>query len=319
MLQPRSQASLTHRAPAGQLLGTARARTLVAHALGPVAATSLALAAVACGGLKVGDHTLVAPVEGPAIESPHVPRTSSGGDDDRYPHWSVESDDGTYDSEHGEELQAEVAWARAHRDEGCFVGTKAHHVMGPSDGPVDPRLAVDGDRPRVVPHETRPRVYVGGGERCDASLDHCLQDCAWLVSRAPAAGELPVATQFIATRSGFESTQRVDGHVVKLGAGDAYQAYRSLPVTRTNVAPGTLVLVNGDWLGREAVWQLGEVESIDWYAGSLQLRDHRPGNFALSHARVAVLRYVPGGRVEYVNGFGPDRLAIAPDELILER
>jgi hypothetical protein len=181
----------------------------------------------------------------------------------------------------------------------------------PSDAPVDPWRAVNGNRPRVLPHESQP--YLDDTDAvCDAAHDHCLRDCSWLVSHElPPYRTVPVAREAEATERGFASVGYSDD--------DPYQAFRSVPVTRKNLEVGRLVLVTEDPPRVGSSWYFGYVEDIDWDAETVRLRDNRHDPYPLAWTRVAVLRYENGGQVEVVNGFSRGDVAIAPDELFLPR
>lgn len=274
-------------------------------------AAALGLALLACGGVKLGDRTLVAPVAPPALpERPAAPDVPEIGD---APDVTAGPDGLDVDDDHGPRASArltaspEVLAARAAT--GCFVADHApHDRTSPSDGPVDPWRAVDHGRPRVLPHVTGPYVD-DNAARCDAARDHCLLDCGWLVvDHGPPYTALPHADERIATSDGFEDVRDDQDFV----------AYRSLPVTRRNLAVGALVLVTDDLPHPASMWALGQVAAIDWAREVLRLQGVRR-EYALANARVAVLTYQRGRQVEVVGGLRPDQLTIRPDELFLPR
>lgn len=260
---------------------------------GPWLALAVALAA-GCGGIKVGDRTLVAPVAAPdpggAAEATAAEATSPAG-------VAVDDDQRSPDASRYVHAAARVG--------GCFVAGRAPYDRAPvSAAPVDPWQAVDGDRPRILPHAVTPGVDRGDA-LCDAHHDHCLLDCGWLVaSHGPPFGEDVRAVDLAATADGFADAP--DRPVI---------AYRSLPATRRNLAVGALALVATTPLDSIPDWTLGTVEAIDWSDGRLRLRGHR-SSYALAGARVAVLSYRPGGKVERVGALPADALTIRPDELI---
>ncbi len=267
-------------------------------------ALALALALVACGGVKLGDRTLVAPVAGPT--TPDLVEVSA-----------IRGDGTSVDDDHGygasvraqPRVTADPAVRAARAATGCFVADwHPNDRANPSSAPIDPWRAVDHGRPRVLPHATGP--YVDSDQvRCDAAHDHCLLDCAWLVTTSqPTATRLALAYERVATADGFD----------RVGTDEAFVAYRSLPVTRRDLDVGALVLVLEGLPPLDDVWTLGRVESIDWASEVLHVHGQRR-DYPLASARIAVLSYTRGGKVEVVGGLRPDQLVIRPDELFLPR
>lgn len=274
--------------------------------LGALAASS----AMACGGLEVGGRTLVAPVARPALpdrlSAPAPTGNGSGVDPSQPIMGSNESDRGIVAAER---LAPAPTTMAARAASGCFVADRRpFDRTPPSDGPVDPWRAVDGGRPRVLPHVISPSVDRGAA-RCDAAHDHCLRDCAWIVTTdVTPMTRAPSAVERDATADGFDG----------LAESDAFVAYRSLPVTRRNLDVGALVLASEELPKPGSEWLVGRVESIDWAEGSVRLEGQRRA-FELAFARRAVLGYGRGGEVHDLAGLEAAQLTVRADELILPR
>ena len=281
-------------------------RASVPALLAALAASS----ALACGGVQVGGRTLVAPVARPALpDRPSAPAMPATGSDLGPDHAIMGSNESARGIVAAERLAPAPTTMAARAASGCFVADRRPlDRTPPSDGPVDPWRAVDGGRPRVLPHVLTPSVDREAA-RCDAAHDHCLLDCGWIVTTdVTPMTRAPSATERFATADGFDG----------LASTDDFVAYRSLPVTRRNLDVGALVLV-GDELPRPgSEWLVGRVESVDWDEGSLHLDGQRRA-YDLAHARLAVLGYRRGGEVHDVAGLDDARLAVRADELILPR
>ena len=283
---------------------------------GAITAIVMTLAVAGCGGVKVGGHQIVEPVAAPAAP-PGVRHVAPDGSE----YETIAGSESPSADDAAADPQTERAWARAHRPKGCFVGTRKHHIVPASDAPVDPWLAVEGGKPRVVRHEAAPSVWTANEDEwratCTAAHDHCLADCEWLVSQRW-GDSIRTASPGTRTDEGFDGPS---GSVQDESTD--YEAFRSVPATRRNLEVGMVVLVSpvsSTWASYD--WKLGEVESIDWDAETLTLTDHRINRgepFPLAGARVAVLRYAPGGQVEVMNGLTPDRVKVRPDEVFLPR
>jgi hypothetical protein len=259
-------------------------------------ALAVAAALAACGGVKLAGHQLVAPVGAPTVAT--LPAADDGGE--------------VVASAPSRPGPAALAPRAA---TGCFVADRGFDRAPPSDAPVDPWRAVDRGRPRVLPHTTAPFVDDGEADergvhaRCTAAHDHCLRDCSWLVT-----SELPPYTttyvgEYDASEDGFGP----------YGNDGPYQALRTLPVTRRNLDVGMEVVVTAEPPHADQTWTLGEVEAIDWAAGTLALRGAPRDAYDLAWARIVVLRYVNGGTVEVVNGLTRERIELDAAELVQPR
>lgn len=188
------------------------------------------------------------------------------------------------------------------------------------DAPADPWAAVSGDQPKRRPAGDQWTVRTHDFA-CTAAHDHCLETDAW----------------FIVDQQPRPAGYQRDGEVYVLGADepfgawnavmrkhgpDRYIAYRTVPATRDNLAAGALVFgfksahpANG----RKAVedsWAHGKLASVDLAHGSYTL-EGREQPLPLSGARVAVLRWQPGGKVEIIGGKQRDQLAVRAGDVFL--
>jgi len=173
---------------------------------------------------------------------------------------------------------------------GCFIASLSpDDRTAPSQGKVDPMMAVERGQPRVLPHARTPWVNRQGAT-CDAAHDHCLMNCTWLVTTSqPPYRTPPELHERIATAEGFDG----------LADDEVFVAYRSAPATATDLSVGRLVIANSEPNASSSGWTMGEVESVDVEGGRVRLRDHRP-TYALAMTRVAVLSYARGGKVQAV-------------------
>lgn len=174
------------------------------------------------------------------------------------------------------------------------------------DRPADPWLAVVDGRPArtTLPRDRRGHRPPTGRAACDAAHDHCLRDCTWIVTQSRGGGQDHRASAFhVGPDGGFVAAP--DGTSVNPQPG--FVAYRSVPATRANLRVGALAIAvpaparDAGPTPLDAIWHVGTVASIDWSAGTLRLEGQREPYF-VSAARIAVLRYQDGGRVEALAG-----------------
>jgi hypothetical protein len=175
------------------------------------------------------------------------------------------------------------------------------------DRPADPWLAVAGGKPIAVA-KPKDRAGMMGSPRaaCDAAHDHCLRDCTWLSTAT--------ATSRRATTMHFGQDPLRPGFV----------AYRTVPVTRKNLAKGMLVAAlvdstsplrsgsitdpSGTRIANTA-WDVGIVASIEWDRNLVRLEGVTEPYY-LSGTRLAVLRYT-GDTVERIDGVDDKAPALA--------
>lgn len=181
------------------------------------------------------------------------------------------------------------------------------------DRPADPWLAVVESQPAAVSLPTDRLGMLGENRHavCDATVDHCLRDCTWLVTTADDRHRLASPFHVNAAGDFVEEEWRSRGRVNPEGL----VAYRTVPVTRANLKVGGLAMAFAGpvWDGKDPSthmtgfvrnlyrWDVGTVASIDWDSGVVWLDGHREA-FLLAAARVPVLRYTPGGEVEAIPG-----------------
>ena len=185
-----------------------------------------------------------------------------------------------------------------------------------ADAPQDPWLAVQGDQPK---RRVRDQWTVRDNEfTCTAAHDHCFEADNWIVVR----GEDLV-------RDGGKGY--VSGSVVLFGpeellyaenanvshVGPEYVAFHTVPATKANLVPGAIVF----GLGRPKVvpmsqhdlvtltWAYGVVEKVDLDVGVYQLKGYAD-TMMVQGARVAVLTWKPGGKVEIIGGKAKNALAV---------
>ena len=190
----------------------------------------------------------------------------------------------------------------------CRAATTYRHQPPYLETPVDPWIAIDGDR---------PIVFDGGKEGrrpdadCSALHDHCVRECAW----------------FVPDRRSLEAIERAPMHVPRrYYAGDdemgSEQAamFRTVPATARNLKPGSIVVAtpypSRKPATEEAPWTMGRLDRVDLAAGKMYMKGSTQP-FWLSATRVAVIAYRKGGPVAILDGRKRDELAVRVDELFL--
>lgn len=179
------------------------------------------------------------------------------------------------------------------------------------NAPQDPWIAVKGDQPtrrsndKWIPSSTK-------GD-CTGAHDHCFEPDVWLLVWKENIGN-PFARLAVFGPS---------GPIAGEGSGD-YTVYRTVPATHANMVPGTLVfglprpLAVPDSLA-EAVytrWVFGVVTSVEADVGVYRIEGYQD-SFLLSAARVAVLQWKPGGKVEIIGNKRRDQLAVRASDVFL--
>jgi hypothetical protein len=196
--------------------------------------------------------------------------------------------------------------------------------------PADPWAAVDGDQPVRWSKDAANQWKIDvTAATCTAQQDHCLVKDTWFIVRD---ADLERARRGF-MRS-FEAGPAVLGPSTPATPWNAraevihsergWVAYRTVPATKRNVAPGASIVGLSADAGLphsardayEASWQCGTVESVDFDHATYRIagdaRD-RP----LAGARIVVLSYRPGGTAEIVGGKRRDELAVTASEVFV--
>jgi hypothetical protein len=206
---------------------------------------------------------------------------------------------------------------------------------GPNDGlppypdaPADPWAAVAGDQPRRMKQTDADQFRVREDlTKCTAARDHCLPAQAWFIAKplydreahaevmpAVLGTEAPIAPSNTGSRYPFSET---------------YTAFRTVPATRANLVPGAIVIGRGHGYVAESAaeswggpWYIGTLASVDYNAGSYKLATAHGADgddMPLSFARVAVLSWQPGAKVQIVGGRSRDTLAVKASDVFMPR
>jgi hypothetical protein len=188
------------------------------------------------------------------------------------------------------------------------------------DAPADPWTGVAGDAPATIDDSpTLQRLSAKAEDHprpCTAARDHCLPALAWLWIHE---GEvhLPVKDAHFAVFTP-EGPISPSGYVQ---SADGFQAYRTVPATRANLVPGAIVAtfrtpIPADPLDAFQTWRAGTVERVDWELGFIFFEGGQEPQFITS-ARVAVLSYATGRKVEILGARPRDQLAVRISDVIL--
>lgn len=195
-------------------------------------------------------------------------------------------------------------------DEGVDTGLPPY-----PKAPQDPWLAVRGDQPAQRPRDRwTPRSTKGD---CSAAHDHCLEADTWFVVWNENVGRRD------RTAYGTLTVFGPSGPLASNGAGP-YVAYRTVPATRANMVVGATVLglprptavPESQSDAASARWSFGVVTEVDTDTGVYKLQGHAD-TLMLSGARVAVLEWVPGGKVEILGGKPRTALAVSAKDVFL--
>jgi hypothetical protein len=188
--------------------------------------------------------------------------------------------------------------------------------------PADPWRGVVGDQPRRWSEDRARQWMIRGDElACTAARDHCVDPDAWFfVTIADHDRGLPVAAGWdVFGPTGPASAQNVRRSGL---AGDSgWRALRTVPATRDNLVrgAGVVTLERGAPLPASGVashdtpWLYGLVDEVDLAAGTFTLANHE-GALPLWGARVVVLAWEPGGKVQIVGGKLRSELGVKASE-----
>ena len=191
------------------------------------------------------------------------------------------------------------------------------------DAPQDPWLAVQGDQPK---RRVRDQWTVRDSEfTCTAAHDHCLEADTWILVRSSDL-ERNGGTGYV---SGSLALFGPEGPLYAANAhtttvGPDYVAFHTVPATKANLVPGAIVfglarptvvpMSEADAAG--LTWQYGVVESVDLDVGVYKAKGY-PDTSMVQNARVAVLKWVPGGKVEIIGGKPRSALAVRAADVFL--
>jgi hypothetical protein len=191
--------------------------------------------------------------------------------------------------------------------------------------PADPWAAVKGDQPLRWTAEQADEWIVRDTEHaCTAAADHCLLANAWffekIADRERGFSRRPVYVAVFGPEGPITARNARGGYT----ATEGYTAYRTVPATKKNLAKGTLAVVLErphayPATGRDAVqlmWFIGAVDAVDFELGTVKLAGHKDSAL-LTSARVVVLQWEPGKKVEIVGGRKRDELAVKKQDVIL--
>lgn len=201
-------------------------------------------------------------------------------------------------------------WDLGAPDEGPDTGLPAY----PS-APHDPWVAVKGDQPAARPRDRWTARSTKGD--CSAAHDHCLEADTWFLVWKENVGRRDRSPYGSVTVFGPSGPLASDGN-------GEYTVYRTVPATRANMVPGAIVLglprpsavpeSESDAVG--ARWSFGVVTSVDPDTGVYRLEGFSD-SLMLSGARVAVMKWSPGGKVEILGGKRRDQLAVRAKDVFL--
>jgi hypothetical protein len=189
--------------------------------------------------------------------------------------------------------------------------------------PADPWRGVSGDQPKRWTAEAARHWVIRGNEYdCSAARDHCLDPDAWFVVRN---SDLKKPTAAVGWEVfGADGMPASAGNARHYGVGSEteWTAFRTVPATKANIAAGFAVVALDRSAGKltsgvgshDASWIYGIVDEVDLDGGFYTLKD-RSDTFKLWGARVVVLTWKPGGKVQIVGGKKRDQLAVKPADV----
>lgn len=197
--------------------------------------------------------------------------------------------------------------------------------------PADPWAAVNGDQPVRWPKDAANHWKIEvTPQTCTAREDHCLLEDTWFIvryadlerasrgfMRSFAAGPAVLGPTTPATPWNAR-------HAEVIHSETGWVAYRTVPATKRNVATGASIIGLAADAGLpqsardayEAAWRCGTVESVDFEHATYRIAGDAADR-PLAGARVVVLSYRPGGKVEIVGGKPRDQLAVSASEVFV--
>jgi hypothetical protein len=192
------------------------------------------------------------------------------------------------------------------------------------DAPHDPWLAVTGDQPfRLTEDELGRWRWRAEEFACTAAHDHCLPGNIWMLEQdadKERGGEARTGAPY-----GFGPEEpAVPGNLRSNNLRENFTAYRTVPATKKNLVPGALVFAlsfpkKHPGSGADAVqttWKIGVVDRVDWDMGFVYLKGQKKQLWT-SSARVGVLSWRPGEKVQILGDAKKEALAVAPGDVVL--
>jgi len=193
--------------------------------------------------------------------------------------------------------------------------------------PADPWAGVNGDQPRRRSAEQIEHWKLRGKPEtvCSAKIDHCIPADAWFIVKDSDA------KRYMPTTAGWTVFDH-EGHVANAWNGRSpislnkdlkeITAYRTVPATKANIKSGAQVMVmsrdngipNSEESSYGSYWNYGIVDEVDVDGGFFTLKN-KDDTFKLFAARVVVLSWKPGGKVEIVGGKNKNELAVKASDV----
>lgn len=193
--------------------------------------------------------------------------------------------------------------------------------------PADPWAAVSGDQPlRWTEAQAEKWTARGDTNPCTAKEDHCLVRDAWFFASerdVERKKERPAAQVGVSV-----AVIGPDGPLRPWNARSTlksapYIGYRTVPATKATLVPGALAIaLSADHTlttaidAIQAFWVIGVVDSVDHAAGTFKLVDYT-ADYPLHYARLVVLTWKEGGKVEIVGAKKRDKLAVQAKDVFL--
>lgn len=189
-------------------------------------------------------------------------------------------------------------------------------------GLADPWVGVQGDQPkRWTAEAVDERRVRDDAYDCTAKFDHCLVKDAWFIVRDRDVERYMPAQSWwtVFSEKGIPS-----GGSNVVSDDEAFTAFRTVPATKTNIKPGYAVVALSREEGKlksehdsaNSFWYYGFVEEVDVDGGFFTIKN-RADSFKLWSARVIVMQYKKGGKVEMANGFQKNNMAVKASDVYL--
>jgi hypothetical protein len=201
---------------------------------------------------------------------------------------------------------------------------------------ADPWEAVVNEQPRWRFGAAHERWGISMAEHvCTAAIDHCFVTDTWLVewdeqrsqrtAFAAGIGESPGKFREPDDEASFLVVPaRARSSMSSTKDRRAYTAYRTVPATKQNLVPGTLMFAlsfehkipNSPLAVFDWSWIAGVVDRVDLDMGFVYIKG-REDPLWLSSARVAVLSWRIGGKVQIIGTKKRGELAVSPKDVFL--